>query len=85
MILNAAYSAGLSSMALTSYFFDSLFFSYWVILFASFASTVSLPAMTRKYRNLIWFWQRRCAVDPQILPLTRSKGDQTPAGVRAIR
>jgi hypothetical protein len=64
MILYAAYSGGLQlTVAAFNYFFESLFFMYWIILLTPFACVVSLPDLKIKCRNLL-FWRRRNVVQP---------------------
>ena len=43
MSLYAAYSVGLTPDVAVDYYVDSLFFSYWMMLFVPFACALSLP------------------------------------------
>jgi len=85
MTMYAAYSAGLPRTVATSYYSDSIFFNYWVILFTPFASAVSLPELGKKCRKCFLFWQRRRAVAPESLTMTRIKIVQLAAVSPIIR
>jgi hypothetical protein len=81
MILDAAYTGGLSLSTAANYYPDSVCFTYWVILFTPFAISMSLPNLKRKCRNAILFWRRNPAVGPEVLNNTPRHVSQTPAVV----
>jgi hypothetical protein len=67
------------------YYGDSLYFCFWIILFTSFTSGVSLRELKTKCRNLILFWRSKRTVGPQILKLTDLKVGQAAAVAPTIR
>ena len=71
MIMFAVYTAGVDLGVGGKYFVDSIFFSYWSILFTPFASVISLPNLRAKCTKFICFWRRREAVVPQRFPMAR--------------
>jgi len=77
-ILYAAYSGGLPKSVASSYYSDTLYFTYWIVLFMPFATALSLPELGRKCRNVVFFWQRKHVVGPEILPMAQLKVHQTP-------
>ena len=76
MVLYAGYSAGLSWSVAADYYNDSIFFSYWIILFTPFTTVLSLPELQTKCRNFFLFWRRQRVVNPQVVILTRQTTDQ---------
>ncbi|CAF1659211.1 unnamed protein product [Adineta ricciae] len=83
MILYAAYSGGLPYTVGNDYYSDSLFFTYWVVLFTPFASVISLPDLKGRVRKIIFFWRPRNAVQ-QAMTISRRAGDQTAVPGRTV-
>jgi hypothetical protein len=84
MVLYAAYAAGLSYSVGADYYFDGLYFTYWVILFTPFASVVSLPDLRTKCKKVIFFWRRNRAVVPQLELMARPNLRQMRAAVAPV-
>jgi len=84
IIFYAAYSGGLPRTVASSYYSDTLYFTYWIVLLMPFASALSLPELGTKCRNIVLFWQRRNIVVPQMLPMVPLKIHRIPAIIPAI-
>jgi len=84
MTMYGVYSAGLPRTVAASYYSDSIFFNYWVILFTPFASLVSLPDLGTKCRNLFCFWRKRRAVQPAT-EMTRRNINQTVTALPVVQ
>ncbi|CAF1129157.1 unnamed protein product [Adineta steineri] len=70
IILNLAYTIGLSSNIGADLYSSTLYLSYFVGLFIPFLSMVSLPELRAKFKKLFRFYRRATPiVAPQILPM----------------
>ncbi|CAF1406972.1 unnamed protein product [Adineta ricciae] len=65
MILYAAYSIGLPCEIGADYYNNSMFFTYWIILFTPFTIVVSLPELQMNFRRLMLFWRHRNSITPK--------------------
>jgi hypothetical protein len=84
MILYTAYSIGLNYTIGFTYYIDSVSLTFWVILFSPFACVSSLPNLKAKCKNVIFFWRKNHAVDPQIPRVIRPNLGQMRAAVANI-